>query len=128
MTDTTYRTVNLYLMLDDANAEVTFLEAGLGGTVRQIDRTPDGRVTHGEVAIGDSVVMVSQASEKWPATRSAIYLWVDDVDARFAQARAAGGRVESEPADMPYGHRHGGIIDPNGNTWWIASPVRSSAP
>lgn len=126
MSETRYRTVNPYIVADEAEAELTFLEAAFGGATSSVMRTDDGRLQHAEVAIGDSIVMLSGATAAYPATRSAFYLWIDDVDATFAQAKAAGGRVESEPADMPYGHRHGGIIDPAGNTWWIASLVKST--
>ena len=125
MSESLYRTVNPYLMADDADAELRFLEAAFGGRTTTAARDDDGRLLHAEVVIGDSVVMVAQTTERWPATRSSLYLWIEDVDATFLQAKAAGGRVESEPADMPYGHRHGGIVDPNGNTWWIAAPVRA---
>jgi len=127
MSKTPYRTVNAYLMADDADAELAFLQAAFAGITSSVTRHDDGRLQHAEIAIGDSVVMLSSASAAYPATRSAFYLWIDDVDASFAQAKAAGGRVESEPADMPYGHRHGGIIDPAGNTWWIAAPVTRGA-
>lgn len=126
MSEMSYRTVNPYIVADDADAELTFLEAAFGGRTTTCARNDDGSVMHAEIAVGDSLVMLGQASERWKATRAALYLWIDDVDATFAQAKAAGGRVESEPADMPYGHRHGGIVDPAGNTWWIASPVRST--
>lgn len=126
MSETAYRTVNAYVMADDADAELTFLQRAFGGTTGSVMRHDDGRLQHAEIAIGDSVVMLSSATAAYPATRSAFYLWIDDVDATFAQAKAAGGRVESEPADMPYGHRHGGIIDPAGNTWWIAALVKST--
>ena len=126
MSETSYRTVNAYIVADDADAELAFLEAAFAGTVSSVMRRDDGQLQHAEVAVGDSVVMLSSATTAYPATRSAFYLWIDDVDATFAQAKAAGGRVDSEPADMPYGHRHGGIIDPAGNTWWIAALVKSA--
>lgn len=126
MSETLYRTVNAYIVADDAEAELKFLETAFTGRITTCTRNDDGSVMHAEIAVGDSVVMLGQASERWKATRAALYLWIDDVDATFAQAKAAGGRVESEPADMPYGHRHGGIIDPAGNTWWIASMAKSA--
>ena len=54
---------------------------------------------------------------------AAIYLWVEDVDATYERAVAAGAASESAPADKPYGHRIGGVVDPNGVTWWISSPI-----
>jgi len=125
MTDNTYRTVTPYLVVNDADAELRFLEAAFSAEIRDCTRTPDGRVAHAEVTIGDSLVMLGQCGPESAAPSPAIYLWVDDVDATWAQALAAGATEESKPQDMPYGHRNGGVIDPNGNTWWIGSPVRT---
>ncbi len=125
MTDTTYRTVTPYLLAKDADAELTFLAAAFGGTTGECSRTPEGAVMHAEVTIGDSLVMVGQCGPEWPARPCALYLWVDDVDATWKRAIDAGATSESTPEDKPYGHRSGGVVDPNGNTWWIASPVRT---
>lgn len=124
MTDNTYRTVTPYLLVDDADAQLRFLETAFGGTVRDCSRSPEGQVRHAEITVGDSVVMLGQASPQWPARSAALYLWVDDVDATWARALAAGGTEESKPEDKPYGHRNAGVNDVNGNTWWIAAPVR----
>lgn len=125
MTDTTYRTVTPYLLVADADAQIRFLEAAFGGTLRQCSRTPEGQVMHAEIVVGDSLLMIGQCGPQYPARASAFYLWVDDVDATWSGARAAGGTVESVPEDKPYGHRNAGVNDPNGNTWWIAAPVRA---
>jgi PhnB protein len=125
MTDTTYRTVTPYLLVDDADGELTFLQSAFAGIERQCSRTPDGQVMHAEMALGDSLVMIGQCNTQYPSRPCALYLWVDDVDATFQKALDAGGTVESAPEDKPYGHRNAGVIDPNGNTWWIAAPVRA---
>jgi len=127
MTDTTYRTVTPYLLVADADAQLAFLQSAFAGSERNCSRTPEGRVMHAEMAIGDSLVMIGQCGPEWPARPCALYLWVDDVDVTWRQALDAGGKVESEPEDKPYGHRNAGVIDPNGNTWWIAAPVRTTA-
>ncbi len=127
MTDTTYRTVTPYLLADDADKELAFLAAAFGATTRECSRTPDGAVMHAEVVIGDSLVMIGQANAQWSARSTALYLWVEDVDATWKRALEAGGRTESEPEDKPYGHRNAGVNDPNGNTWWIAAPVKAGA-
>ena len=78
---------------------------------------------HAELQIGDSLVMLGQAGGAFEPRAAAIYLWVEDVDATYDRAIAAGGTSESVPTDKPYGHRVGGVIDPNGVTWWIGSPL-----
>ena len=123
-TTTTYRTITPYLLVADADAELTFLTAAFGATEVSCQRNPDNTVMHAELMIGDSLVMLGQAGGQWKPREAALYLWIDDVDATYTAALRAGGTSESEPEDKPYGHRNAGVIDPNGVTWWIAAPVK----
>ena len=123
MADDTYPTVIPYLIVKDADAQLTFLGAAFGGVTKECHRSPERRVMHAEVTIGDSLVMLGECGPQWPEKPCALYLWVDDVDTAYRRALDAGARSESEPEDKPYGHRNAGVIDPNGNTWWIAAPV-----
>jgi PhnB protein len=118
---TTYRTVTPYLLVADADAELAFLKAAFGAVERDVSRKPDGTIMHAEIMIGDSLVMLGQAGGPWKPRDGSFYLWMEDVDAIYRRALAAGGTSESEPEDKPYGHRNAGVIDPNGLTWWIAS-------
>ena len=120
----TYRTVTPYLLVAKAEAELTFLKAAFGADERGVSRGEDGSIRHAEMTIGDSLVMMGQASDQWRPRDGAFYLWVDDVDDTYRRALAAGASSESEPEDKPYGHRNAGVIDPNGLTWWIAAPVK----
>ena len=61
---------------------------------------------------------------RWQALSGALYLWVPDVDGAYAPALAAGATSQMPPEDKPYGHRNAGVVDANGITWWIGSPVR----
>ncbi len=79
---------------------------------------------HAEVTIGDSLIMLGQAGGPWKPLSGSLYLWIDDVDATYAEALKAGARSESAPEDKPYGHRNAGVIDQNGITWWIGAPVK----
>ena len=119
----TYRTVTPYLVVPDADAELTFLKAAVGGPEILCHRNADNTVMHAEVAIGDSLVMLGQAGGQWSPRPAALYLWVKDVDATYARAVGAGATSESEPEDKPYGHRNAGVVDQNGVTWWIGAPV-----
>ena len=115
-----FATVTPYVFADGAEAYVRFLIDGLGGRETVRTMRPDGAIANCQVAIGDSTVMVSEASERWPATRATYYLYVEDADAAIARALAAGGELVMEIADMPYGDRQGGVADPGGNIWWIS--------
>lgn len=119
----TYRTITPYLVVPDADAEIAFLTLAFGASETQCHRREDGAVMHAELQIGDSLVMLGEAGKDVEPRAAAIYLWVADVDATYARALAAGATSESAPADMPYGHRNAGVLDPNGVTWWIGSPI-----
>ena len=125
MADTleTYRTVTPYLVVADAAAEIRFLEAAFGATVTSNQQNADGSVGHAELTIGNSQVMLGQANDRWTPRTGALYLWIPDCDAVYAQALAAGAVSESAPEDKPYGHRSAGVTDRNGIMWWIGSPI-----
>ena len=125
MADTidTYRTVTPYLIVTDADAEIRFLEASFGATVTSNQRNTDGTVMHAELTIGNSQVMLGQGGGQWKPQRASLYVWVPECDAVYAKALAAGATSESAPEDKPYGHRNAGVVDSNGITWWIGSPI-----
>jgi PhnB protein len=116
-----YRTVTPYLTVQGASKFITFLGEAFGAeeTFRTVDK--EGAVRHAEVRIGDSMVMIGESNGEWGPTPIAIYMYVEDVDAVYRRAIAAGGASMSEPADHFYGDRSGGVKDPFGNVWWIAT-------
>lgn len=118
-----YHTVTPYLIVEDADRLIGFLEGAFGA--RALGRWPDpeGRVVHAEVQIGDSRVMLGESNQELPPMQAVLHLYVEDVDATYRQAVAAGGRSIREPQDMFYGDRSGGVADPFGNQWWIATHV-----
>ncbi len=118
--------VNPYLVVDDPDALIAFLTGALGA--REVARSVfEGRTTHAEVRIGDSVVMIGGSPGTSPGS-AALYVYVEDCDAAYARAVAAGAEPLMEPADMFYGDRHGGVRDASGTTWWIATHVEDVAP
>jgi len=119
----TYRTLTPYLVVPDADAEMRFLKAAFGATEAQCQRNSDQTVMHAEMRVGNSLVMLGQASDQWKALSAALYVWVLDVDATYAKALAAGATSQSAPEDKPYGHRNAGVVDQQGITWWIGSPI-----
>ncbi len=123
-----FRTVTPYLVVAGVPRLIAFLSAAFGA--QEIERTqgPDGRVMHAQVRIGDSVVMMGEAMEGFPAVPSHIYLYVPDADTVFRAGIGAGGVSVMEIATQPYGDRCGGVRDPSGNTWWIATHVEDVPP
>ncbi len=120
----TYRTVTPYLVVRDADGELKFLEAAFGGTQQLCSRNADNTVMHAEIKIGDSLVMLGQAGDRWKTISAALYLWVENVDEVYGKALNAGAKSQSAPEDKPFGHRNAGVVDACGVTWWIGSPVR----
>lgn len=119
-----YPTVTPYLIAKSADKLIDFLKNAFEATELERHLAPDGTIMHAEVGIGDSMIMISEASDKYPATQTAIYLYMSDCDAYFNRAVQAGATILTEPADQNYGDRTSGIKDLAGNTWWIASPLK----
>lgn len=118
-----YASVSVYLVADDARRVIDFLTAAFGGEpMRRHDR-PDGTVMHAEVRIDDTVVMITDAKPEWPAFPVWLHVYVPDVDATYRRALAAGGTPVEEPKQSGDPDRRGGVKDPAGNTWWIATQV-----
>lgn len=116
-----HSTVSPYVMAKDASRLIDFLDAVFGAEVLlRIDRD-DGTIAHASVRIGDTVVMVSDGTDEYPAFPIWLHIYVDDADATFQRALANGGTAVAEPKDNPDGDRRGGVSDPAGNVWWIAS-------
>jgi len=116
-----YHTVTPYLILADPDQVIRFLERGLNAKVVGRMTLPDGSVSHADVLIGDSHVMLGGARGERKPFVSMLYLYVPDCDALYRQALAAGGQPVLPPTDMFYGDRTGAIRDPAGNEWWIAT-------
>lgn len=125
MADTleTYRTVTPYLVVADADSELKFVTAAFGATESLCHRDDKNAVMHAELKIGNSLMMLGQAGDQMKALSAALYLWVPNVDDVYAKALASGAKSLSAPEDKPYGHRNAGVLDSNGITWWIGSPV-----
>lgn len=119
-----YSTVSPYLVVSGAQRLIDFLKETFDATPLRRYDMPDGSIMHAEVRIGDTVVMLGDAGGEWPPVPSFLHVYVDDVDATYRRALAAGGVSVQEPlrkGDDP--DRRGGVKDPGGNTWWIATPV-----
>lgn len=122
-----HHTVCPYLIVSDATRILAFMKEAFGAGERSIHRDPDGRVVHAEVTIGDSVVMLGESNEEWGGYKAMVHLYVADADQVFQQAVAAGGTVIRAVETQDYGDRSGGVEDPAGTQWWIATRVAAPA-
>jgi len=126
-----YHTVTPYLTVDDAASAIEYYKKAFGATERLRMDTPDGKVGHAELEIGDSLVMLSdptpEATTRPPSelggTSAGIFMYVDDVDAVVKKALRAGATVTMEVADQFWGDRFGSIRDPFGHEWSIATHI-----
>ena len=131
-----YHTVNPYLAVDDAAEAIEYYKKAFGAKERVRMETPDGKIGHAELEIGDSLVMLSdpfpQASTRPPkelgGTSVSVFMYVEDVDAVVKQAVDAGATVAMEVADQFWGDRFGSVQDPFGHSWSIATHVEDVPP
>jgi PhnB protein len=117
-----YHTLTPYLVVRGADKTIEFLKKGFGAelTFEPMMR-PNGKVMHAALKIGDSHVMISEATDQHPAMQSMVHIYVPNVDAVYARAVTSGGTSAMEPTDMFYGDRAGSVKDPTGNHWYIAT-------
>ena len=113
-----YASVSPYLVVAGAGRVIEFLKEAFGATeLRRFDM-PDGTIMH------DSVIMLGDGGGEWPAFPSWIHVYVADVDATFGRALEAGGVSVQVPVRKEGdSDKRGGVKDPGGNTWWIATQV-----
>jgi PhnB protein len=124
-----YHTVTPYLTVRDAARVVDFLKQAFGAEpMHEPVKRPDGKIMHVEVKIGNSRVMLAEESEMAKANPSTLYLYSANVDNMYGQAVKAGGKTIMEPTDMFYGDRCGGVKDPSGNSWMIATHKEDLGP
>jgi PhnB protein len=116
-----YHTATPYLNVKAAVGLIAFMQQVFDAEVAQRLTGPDREVAHAELRIGDSLIMLSEASDNWPAMPAAVHLYVDDADATYRRALAAGAASVLEPSDQFYGDRMAGVKDPFGNVWWLAT-------
>jgi uncharacterized glyoxalase superfamily protein PhnB len=113
---------------EDIRAGHDFLVEVLGFESAGIVEDGDGNVVHGEVRVGDRRIWLHAAAGGLTTPRASdaqtggIVVHVADVDAHFARVKAAGADITREPTDEDYGQREYGVRDPEGHSWYIATP------
>jgi PhnB protein len=129
-----YARVTPYLYYEDSGAAMEFLTSAFGFTEKVRMADENGRVNHAEVALADGVVMFGSPGEdyknpqKLGGKTQSVYVYVDDVDKHYEQAKAAGAKIVREPEDQFYGDRSYGVEDPEGHEWYFATHIRDVSP
>ena len=118
-----------YLTCRNAGKAIEFYAKAFGATERMRIASPDGRIGHAEIQIGDALIMLSDehpemnvlSPQALGGTPVGIHIYVPDVDALNQRAVAAGATVERAVADQFYGDRSVVLGDPFGHRWFFAT-------
>ena len=121
------RQVTVYLHPQSAKKTIDFLKQALGAEELFRSQEARGAVHHARLRIGDSILEMGEAHAEFVPMPTTFYLYVEDCDALYRSALAAGATSLNPPADQPYGDRNAGVQDPFGNTWYIATHIKDVA-
>ena len=122
-----YGTITPFLNVKGAAEAMELYKKAFGAEERARMLGPNGMIMHGELKIGSSIVMIADAMMN-PPTQASLHLYVEDCDALWARATAAGCKVEMPIADMFWGDRYGVLSDKFGNRWAIATHKEDISP
>jgi uncharacterized glyoxalase superfamily protein PhnB len=109
-----------YLIVTGAESFAQFTKNVFGAIDQALHKTDEKTVMHGELRIGQAVLMYSDASEAWPEKTAALYLYVPDVNQVYEKALAQGAKVLHTPEQKEYGYA-AGFADPFGNHWFVVA-------
>ncbi len=131
-----YHSLTPYLIVNDAARAIEFYKEVFGAAeIMRLD-APGGKVGHAELKIGDSIMMLSDECEETGqrnpqtlgGTPVGLMLYVEDVDTVVGRAVSAGAKLVRPVADQFYGDRMGGVEDPFGHSWYVATHVEDVPP
>jgi PhnB protein len=131
-----FRTVTPSLVVRNAAQAIDFYKKALGAEEIMRMATPDGKIGHAELKIGDSIIFLTDESAEMGTkspltlggTSGSLYLYVKDVDTAFNQAVKAGGKSSMPVSDMFWGDRFGSFTDPYGHTWGLSTHTEDLSP
>jgi len=114
--------VTPYLHPRGSDRLIDFLKRAFAAQEMQVERESDRTVKHAKIRVGASVVEMGEAHAEFGPMPTMFYLYVDDVDAAYQRALAAGGTSQEAPALQPYGERRAAVRDAFDNQWYLAAP------
>ncbi|MGZ3119491.1 VOC family protein [Streptomyces sp. H62] len=123
-----YTSVAPWVVTDDTGALLDFVTAAFGGEELARVEVEDGTVGHGEIRVGDTVVLAFDRRSDWPVMPALLRVYVPDADAAMAAAVEHGAQVVTEVVDSAWGDRGGRVRDPFGTIWWVVSHVEQVDP
>jgi PhnB protein len=131
-----YRSITPHLVCEGAAEALAFYERVFGAVEAARMSGPGGKIMHAEIRIGDSMIMLADAFPEYGSrgpralqgTPVTIHLYVEDADAVWERALAAGATVQMPLEDAFWGDRYGQVVDPFGHHWSIATHQRDLTP
>ena len=131
-----YRSVTPYMIFQGATAALEFYKQALNAVELFRLPMPDGKIGHAEIQIGDSRIMLADQCEESPVASPqalsgssvGLYVYLEDVDATYAQAINAGAKEIKPVEDQFYGDRTGSLKDPFGHIWFLATHKEDLTP
>ena len=118
-----YTSVSPYLIVAGASRTIDFLVQVFDAVELRRFPDPNGKLTHAEVRMYDTVVMLADGGEGWPPIPANVHVYVPDVDATYQRALDAGATSVQAPVQKDDADKRGGVQDSGGTTWWIATQV-----
>lgn len=127
-----YHSVQPYVMFKNCGEAISFYAKAFGATEKLRMTNAEGKVSHAEIQIGDSFIMMADEApqmeafsvEHYGGSPVSLLIYTENCDVMYKQALAAGAKSLREPSDQPYGDRMSGVRDPFGYRWWIASHIK----
>jgi PhnB protein len=131
-----YHSVTPYLIVRGGANAIEFYQKAFGAVELFRMPSPDGKIGHAEIKVGDSPIMLAdefpdmgyQGPQSLGGSPVSLMIYVDDVDTVFNQAVDAGATVKEALADKFYGDRMGTVIDPFGHRWHLATHIEDVSP
>lgn len=120
-----YPTLTPCIIVAGAEALIDFLKKVFNAKEAHRQMRSDNTVMHVELQLGNSMMMISEATADYPALKGMFYVFFADGDSAYLQALASGAISIQSPKNQEYGHRTSGVKDQCGNQWWIASAINT---
>jgi uncharacterized glyoxalase superfamily protein PhnB len=123
--------ISPYLYYEDGAAAMDWLIKAFGFEEDMRMTGDDGRLAHGQLKLGDNIVMLGEPGHGYESPKArggrataGVHVYVDDVDAHYEGAKAAGAQISMEPTDQEYGDRRYDCEDPEGHDWFFSQSLR----